>query len=89
MSGSRIIDHQSKRQESQRLLVERLIKKQGNVTAAAATIGVDASTLWRWRDGSRLMSGPAAVAIAAVLKHPEDYAKYRELVRPAHRPPGT
>lgn len=67
-------------------LCESLIQQQGNTTAAAATLHVNASTFYRWRTGAIALDGAALVAIKAVLAHPEDYTFYKSLVRPAHRP---
>jgi transposase-like protein len=72
--------------ETARSLVDELIRVQGNGVAAAATLGVHATSLYRWRSGEYMLHGPALVAIRAVLAHPEDFTKYTELVRPAHRP---
>lgn len=72
-----------------RALFARLVEQQGNITAAAATLGVNPATLWRWRNSSRPVPSVALVAIRAVLAHPEDYTEFRNLARPAHRPPGV
>lgn len=70
-------------------LLSRLVEQQGNQIAAAATLGISPATLWRWRNGSRAVPAIALVAVRAVLAHPQDYAEYTKLARPAHRPPAA
>ncbi len=72
--------------ETARALVDEFIRVQGNGVSAAATLGVHATSLYRWRSGEYVLHGPPLVAIRAVLAHPEDYTEYTTLARPAHRP---
>jgi hypothetical protein len=67
-------------------LIARLIKQQGNLLTAAATLQIHETTLWRWRTGKATVHGVAEVAVLAVLEHPEDYAHFLKQARPQGRP---
>ena len=69
----------------QRELIEALVKQQGTLVAAAATLGVSRSAVMSWKSCRRLMSEPTHKLIEAVLNNPKQYAKYKVLARPAHR----
>jgi len=59
-------------------ITEKAIKQQGGTDALALTIGVTSSTVWRWRKGITTVTGPALVAMTAILKHPDDYQFYAD-----------
>jgi DNA-binding transcriptional regulator YiaG len=50
--------------------ITKLRKRLGDITQAelAEMLGVNQSTIWRWENGGRKPSGPAAILLAQIAK---------------------
>ena len=69
--------------------VKKFIKQQGGLNAAADTLGVHISSLWRWKTGAASLTGPALVAVDAVLRHPGEYKEFPDKAVKQGRPKGV
>ncbi len=54
-------------------MTPREIRKQANLTQAqmAPLIGMSLSGYWKWEQGTRRVSGPAATLLCVIQKEPE------------------
>jgi len=59
------------------VLIYMGIKAMGSLKALAAALNVDQSTVRRWHRGQSGLSGTGLVALLALIRHPEDYERYK------------
>ena len=49
----------------------------GSVSALADALQIDRRTVTRWRRGDSGLQGTALVALMALIRHPEDFERYK------------
>ena len=60
------------------VIVDMAVRQMGSVAALAAALQIDETTVRRWRSGASGLQGTGLVAIMALIRHPEDFTRYRE-----------
>ena len=65
------------RHENPAVIVGMAVRQMGSVAALAAALQVDETTVRRWRSGHSGLQGTGLVAIMALIRHPEDFTKYK------------
>ena len=59
------------------VIVTMAIRQMGSVSALADALQVSRRTVTRWRTGETGLSGTALVSIMALIRHPEDFERYK------------
>ena len=59
------------------VIVDMAVRQMGSVCALANALQVSRRTVTRWRSGEGALSGTALVAIMALIRHPEDFERYK------------
>jgi len=57
--------------------IEAVITLMGSVASSARAMSVDVSSIFRYRTGRTILRGAALVAARAVIRHPEDYSRFK------------
>jgi DNA-binding transcriptional regulator YiaG len=58
-------------------LVDMGIKHMGSLQALADAMQVNRTTVVRWDNGKSGLTGTALVALMALIRHPEDFERYK------------
>jgi DNA-binding transcriptional regulator YiaG len=59
-------------------LIDMAVSQMGSVQALAAALQINRTTVMRWHRGQSGLSGTALVALMALIRHPEDFERYKQ-----------
>ena len=65
------------RHSQPKALIDIAVAHLGTMQAVADALQVNHTTVARWRNGESGLRGSGLVALMALIRHPEDFSKYK------------